>query len=68
MACKVCGDGLWVCEDHLGKPWGGASDREDACRCGGAGVPCACNPSDREHKPKMPDGYRKIFDKDGWVN
>ena len=43
----------------------GASTRPDACHCGGAGVPClACNPSDREHPPKMPERYKTIFDKD----
>jgi len=32
-------------------------------------MPCpACNPNDREHKPKMPEGYKKIFGPDGWVN
>ena len=65
--CAVCGGALWVCEDHADKPWGGASNRADACHCGGAGAPClACNPSDREHPPKMPEGYKTIFDKDGW--
>jgi hypothetical protein len=55
-----------VCENHADKPWGGASDREDACHCGGAGAPClVCNPSDREHPPNMPEGYKTIFDKDG---
>jgi hypothetical protein len=33
----VCGGARWVCEDHTEKPWGGASDREDACHCGGPG-------------------------------
>jgi hypothetical protein len=66
MNCTVCGDARWVCENHPDKPWGDASDRADACDCG-AGAPCpACNSSDREHAPAMPDGYRTIFDKDGW--
>ena len=39
---------------------GGASEDLDACNCGGASMPCqVCNPSDREHKPKMPEGYRQ---------
>jgi hypothetical protein len=67
--CSVCKGACWVCEDHPDKTWGGAIDREDACYCGGAGMPCpACNESDREHKPKMPTGYRTIFDKNGWRN
>ena len=65
--CAVCGGALWVCEDHVDKPWGGATNRADACHCGGAGAPCpACNPSDREHPPKMPGGDKTILDKDGW--
>ena len=65
--CAVYGGALWVCEDHTDKPWGGASNRPDACHCGGAGAPClACNPCDREHPPKIPDGYKTILDKDGW--
>jgi hypothetical protein len=65
--CAVCGGAMWVCEDHVDKPWGGASTRADACHCGGAGVPClACNRSDREHPPKMTQGYKTILDKDGW--
>ena len=57
--CAVCGGALWLCEDHADKPWGGASNHADACHCGGAGVPClACNRIDREHPPKMPDGYK----------
>ncbi|MEO8596430.1 MAG: hypothetical protein ABI759_24135, partial [Candidatus Solibacter sp.] len=64
---KACGGTGWVCEDHDNKPWGDASTSDDACHCGGAGMPCPmCNPSDPDNPPKMPDGYRTIFDKDGW--
>lgn len=41
-ACRNCGevDGWgWVCENHLDRPWGGVSARDDACDCG-AGAPC----------------------------
>ena len=69
MACRVCDDGRWVCEDHVDKPWGGASDGKDACHRGSAGMPCPiCNRSDREHEPKMPEGYRKTFGMDGSIN
>jgi len=55
----------WVCEDHPDKAWDGASDRADACHCGGAGLPClACNPCDHDHPPEMPPGYRSLIDKD----
>ena len=42
-SCRRCGDTGWVCENHRTRPWGGASDHNDACACG-AGAPCAlCN-------------------------
>ena len=70
MTCEICGDARWVCEDHVDKPWGGASEREDACHCGGAGMPCpACNQTQGIEPPEMPPGYRSIIDKeDGWTN
>ncbi len=41
--CHVCDGGMWVCENHADRPWGGTSSRDDACECG-AGMPCgACN-------------------------
>ena len=65
--CDVCGGGaLWVCEDHPNKPWDGASDREDACHCGGAGMPClVCNRTIGQEPPEMPPGYRTMIDTDG---
>jgi hypothetical protein len=61
--CSVCQGARWVCEDHPGKPWDGASDATEACHCGGAGIPCpACNPSDRDNPPEMPEGYRPFLD------
>jgi hypothetical protein len=66
LTCDGCG---WVCEDHLDLPWDGASDAEKACHCGGAGAPClVCNPSDRDHRPRMPPGYKTIISTDGPVN
>ena len=56
----------WVCEDHPDKPWDGASDREDACHCGGAGLPCSmCNRTVGQQLPEMPPGYRTMIDTDG---
>ena len=44
IPCAVCGGGQWVCENHAGRPWEGTSSRDDACNCGGAGMPCgACS-------------------------
>jgi hypothetical protein len=43
------------------------SEQSECAVCGGAGVPClTCNPSDRDHPPKMPEGYKTILDKDRW--
>ena len=51
--------GAWVCEDHPDKPWDGASDMEDACHCGGAGMPCPiCNPSDEVTARRCPKVFR----------
>lgn len=36
--CLLCEGTGWVCEDHPEVPWD-----EGAC-CGGAGMPCCCNP------------------------
>jgi hypothetical protein len=66
-ACAVCGGALWVCEDHMDKPWGGASTRADACRCGGAGAPCpACNPCDEHTLPRLPDDYESFRSRYDW--
>src|SRR5579862_9489481 len=60
--CSICDSTGWVCVDHPFLPWGGTSPRQDACNCGGAGAPClACNPSDREHQSRLPEGYRSFF-------
>src|ERR1700745_625026 len=62
IECSLCDSTGWVCEDHRNLPWGDASSRPDACNCGGAGAPCpACNPCDREHPPRLPDGYRSFL-------
>lgn len=55
MHCNNCDSTGWVCENHPHKPWGGVSDRSDACDCG-AGEPCMiCNPSfGRNDPPRMP--------------
>lgn len=50
IGCNVCDHTGWVCENHELKPWGGVSGRSDACECGGAGSPCACNPDGSTEK------------------
>src|SRR5258708_2119157 len=60
MASADCG---WVCENHPDQPWEG----ENACPCGGAGMPCRiCNMSDDEAGPRLPKGFKTQFDKKGW--
>lgn len=52
--CSNCDDTGWVCEGHADRPWGGVSDRADACECG-AGAPCdVCNTG------RVPDTGRVI--------
>jgi hypothetical protein len=63
--CSICHDARWVCEDHPDRPWGITS----GCNCGGAGTPClACNPSDRDHPPQMPEGYRSFLSGNRQIN
>jgi hypothetical protein len=41
LGCAVCREAFepgWLCEDHLGQPWGHEG-------CSGAGAPCVCNPT-----------------------
>jgi hypothetical protein len=57
MKCARCQDTYWVCETHDDRPW----DGEYACDCGAAGMPCPnCNPSDRDHPPRLPAGFRRV--------
>jgi hypothetical protein len=66
--CPVCRGALWVCEDHPENPWAGALYLEAACACGAPGVPCLCNPGDRNHQPRMPGGYWSVVGKARWIN
>lgn len=61
MTCKTCDGVGWVRENHPDRPWDGPQ------ACDGAGAPCpACNVPAAGEVPRMPDGYRVEFDKDGW--
>lgn len=65
MKCTLCEDCGWVCESHPDRPWQG----EHACGCGAAGTPCAwCNRVSEGETPRMPEGFKTEFDKDGWRN
>jgi hypothetical protein len=49
---EVCDDTGWMCEEHPGRPWRGASKRADASDCCGVGMPCAqCNPCGGTDEP-----------------
>lgn len=61
--CTVCGDMGWVCENHPDRPWG--SDHPNACRCGGAGMPClACNQPEEGERPRLPVDFIARLDRD----
>lgn len=63
--CKNCDDEGWVCEAHDDMPWRKAQADRRGCDCN-AGMPCAeCNPCDRDNPPRMPPGFKPMFDKDG---
>ena len=38
--CPYCLGTGWVCENHTDRPWLDGV----GCHCGGAGMPCTCNP------------------------
>ena len=40
MTCEICKGELWVCENHPDVAW----NHGDPPCCGGAGMPCECNP------------------------
>lgn len=40
--CPSCAWSGWVCEDHEDRPSNVVTD--GGCNCGGAAVPCVCNP------------------------
>jgi hypothetical protein len=62
IKCILCADTGWVCENHPRRPWEGSH----GCNCGGAGMPCpACNIADENSAPRLPNGFKTEFDKDG---
>ena len=48
--CNGCG---WVCENHPERPWSG----KQACKCGGAGMPCYVQSERWESPPRLPTGF-----------
>ena len=55
--CEKCNSTGWVCENHCNKPWETGFGND--CECGGAGMPCECNP-----RALMPPGTEIIFARD----
>jgi hypothetical protein len=47
QTCHCNGSG-WICEDH-------SELAADACQCGGAAMPCRCNP-----EASRPEGYESL--------
>jgi len=63
MACPVCEDVGWVCENHRDTPWREPRKGERGCECG-AGDPCpACNSLSGE-RPRMEEGFTPHRDRD----
>ena len=61
--CTVCDNTGWVCENHADRPFEMFSRREDACDCGGAGMPClACNAGE---PPELPPDFVVTIDNTG---
>lgn len=57
VRCDVCNGCFWVCENHNDRPW----DGDNACNCGGAGMPCPkCNVSTLGEVPKELAGSTTI--------
>jgi hypothetical protein len=53
MACDLCDDTGWVCEDHADRPLKGDSKRADGCSFG-AGMPCPRCRRDSRHVDLVP--------------
>jgi hypothetical protein len=53
--CPHCAGDGWVCENHPERPWEG-SRLQNACTCGGAGMPCGlCNRDfGEDEQPALP--------------
>jgi hypothetical protein len=65
MACLVCDNTGWVCENHPDRPWRRNGQRADACDRG-AGMPCECNPCGGiDESPMLSPIAHRTFDKNG---
>jgi hypothetical protein len=61
MACDLCDDTGWVCEDHGDRPLKDDSDRVDACSFG-AGMRCNRDSRHVAQKPRLPPGIPVMID------
>jgi hypothetical protein len=71
VKCVKCLGSGWVCEDHQDRP--SEVVIEGGCDCGGAAVPCACNPDaafeftqvyatvDPEHEAPGSSGFKSLM-------
>jgi hypothetical protein len=65
VACNLCDDTGWVCEDHGDRPLKADSKRPDVCPFG-VGIPCPrCNRDSRHvaHVPRLPLGMQVALDR-----
>ncbi len=57
MACPLCDDAGWVCENHPDRP-SDCGNSTRPCTCGGAGMPCPmCNEPAPGKRPRLPTGF-----------
>lgn len=61
--CADCDGQNWVCEEHPECPWLVADGNS---HCGAPGMPCKCNPSDRDNPPRELTGFKVILDDEGF--
>jgi hypothetical protein len=66
--CNICDDKGWVCGVHPLRPAVIFSDSVNACKCGGAAVPCkSCNVHEADHThDAIRDDFLGAFDKIDW--
>jgi hypothetical protein len=61
MACKICKDLGWVCENHPDKTW---DELNGGCECG-AGMPCKCNSLHRSRRKFKSESDKRIEELEG---
>lgn len=58
--CTKCADSGWVCENHPDLPFSAVCIADNACNCGGAGMPCECDPMSKDTARVVPFKRKKL--------